>query len=109
MALGHWRIYLLVTSIPVLLVMFYPLVMCESARWLLTKHRYTEAVNCLKYVARINKRKVDEEVFIKFIDYYKHQSNQEKSFENDTFWRMFKHPRLRRFTVILLIKRYFFH
>lgn len=79
--------------------------MCESARWLLTKHRYTDAINCLKYVARINKREVEESDFLKFINYYKQQSSQEKSYENDTFLGMFKQPRLRRFTIILLVKR----
>ncbi|XP_073819672.1 organic cation transporter-like protein [Musca autumnalis] len=101
-----WRYYLLVASTPVLLIFVYPMLICESANWLLTRKKYDRAVKCLKRVAKFNGRKVEESVFEEFVAYYKHkiEIEEEKMKNNDTFWGMFKTPRLRKFTIILLIK-----
>lgn len=104
---GSWRKYLILVSTPVLLVLVYPLVVCESARWLLTQQNYSKAVECLKYVAKINKRKVDESVFDEFVEFYKQKLIEEQKLDanKDTFLGMFSSPRLRKFTIILLVKR----
>ncbi|XP_061391954.1 organic cation transporter-like protein [Musca vetustissima] len=101
-----WRKYLLVASTPVLLVFIYPLFTCESANWLLTRQKYDSAVKCLKRVAKFNGREVEDSVFEEFVEYYKQKIKleEEKVTNNDTFWGMFKTPRLRKFTIILLIK-----
>uniref|UniRef100_A0A1B0BSA0 Major facilitator superfamily (MFS) profile domain-containing protein n=3 Tax=Glossina TaxID=7393 RepID=A0A1B0BSA0_9MUSC len=103
---GSWRKYLILVSTPVLLVLVYPLVVCESARWLLTQQNYSKAVECLKYVAKINKRKVDESVFDEFVEFYKQKLIEEQKLDanKDTFLGMFSSPRLRKFTIILLVK-----
>lgn len=102
-----WRLYLIVASTPVILVFAYPLLICESANWLLTRKRYDKAVVCLKRVAKFNGRQVEEQVFEEFVKYYRQkiEVEDEKLKNNDTFWGMFKTPRLRKFTIILLIKR----
>lgn len=106
--MGTWRKYLWVTSTPVILLAFYPLIISESARWLLTQQKYDRAVRCLKYVAKVNGREVDQVVFDEFINYYRQKVIDEKKLQdrNDTFLNMFRTPRLRKFTIILLIKRY---
>lgn len=84
----------------------YPVITCESAHWLLTREKYDRAVKCLKKVAKINGRVVEESVFDEFVAYYKQKNIEEQKIKNnDTFWGMFKTPRLRKFTIILLIKR----
>ncbi|XP_037816723.1 organic cation transporter-like protein isoform X1 [Lucilia sericata] len=100
-----WRYYLLIASVPVLLFLLYPLLICESASWLLTREKYDRAVKCLKRVAKFNGRQVEEKVFDEFVDYYKQKALEEQKIKNsDTFWGMFRTPRLRKFTIILLIK-----
>ncbi|XP_065354712.1 organic cation transporter-like protein [Calliphora vicina] len=100
-----WRYYLLIASVPVLLFLLYPLLICESASWLLTREKYDRAVQCLKRVAKCNGRQVEEKVFQEFIEYYKQKAVEEQKLKNDdTFWGMFRTPRLRKFTIILLIK-----
>lgn len=87
-------------------MLIYPILICESAQWLIATERYDRAVSCLKRVAKFNKRKVEEEVFSQFRLYYEEKMVLDKKFNRneDTFWGMFRTPRLRKFTTILLLK-----
>ncbi|XP_067614388.1 organic cation transporter-like protein isoform X2 [Eurosta solidaginis] len=104
--LGNWRRYLLVTSLPTLIVLIYPFFIVESAQWLATKGDYKGAVRCLKRVAKFNNRKVEESVFDEFISHYEEKmaSQKKETKEKDTFIRLFRTPRLRKFIIVLLIK-----
>ncbi|KAH8248131.1 hypothetical protein KR038_002364 [Drosophila bunnanda] len=104
--IGNWRRYLWLASLPALGVLIYPLLICESAQWLLTKRKYDEAVSCLKRVAKFNGRHVEDSVFDEFVKHY-HQRAEEVqgvSIQEDNFFAMFMTPRLRRFTLTLLLK-----
>ncbi|XP_037954905.1 organic cation transporter protein [Teleopsis dalmanni] len=103
---GSWRYYLLIASLPAILVLVYPLFICESAQWLITKQNYEGAVRCLKRVAKFNKRTVPEEVFTEFVHHYEEKFAAEKKLNKtkDNFLGMLRTPRLRKFTIILLIK-----
>ncbi|XP_017060687.1 organic cation transporter-like protein [Drosophila ficusphila] len=104
--IGNWRHYLWLASLPALGVLIYPLLICESAQWLLTKKKYGEAVSCLKKVAKFNGRQVEESVFDEFVKFYRKRAHQESKLnsQEDTFLAMFITPRLRRFTLTLLLK-----
>ncbi|KAH8369233.1 hypothetical protein KR009_005045 [Drosophila setifemur] len=104
--IGNWRRYLWLASLPALGVLIYPLLICESAQWLLTKKKYDQAVACLKKVAKFNGRQVEESVFDEFIKYYSERALEESKLRDreDTFLAMFRTPRLRRFTLTLLMK-----
>lgn len=104
---GSWRGYLYIASVPAVLVLLYPFVICESAQWLVATQRYDRAVKCLKHVAKINRREVKEEVFDEFIAYYKQKAADQlvQKKTKDTFWGMFRTPRLRKFTIMMLIKK----
>ncbi|EDV48475.1 organic cation transporter-like protein [Drosophila erecta] len=106
MWIGNWRRYLWLASLPALGVLTYPLLICESAQWLLTKKKYDEAVACLKKVAKFNGRQVEDSVFDEFVKHYREKMNEESKLNKqmDTFLGMFKTPRLRRFTTTLLVK-----
>nr|NP_650818.1 uncharacterized protein Dmel_CG16727 [Drosophila melanogaster]AAF55683.2 uncharacterized protein Dmel_CG16727 [Drosophila melanogaster]AAM50854.1 LP02775p [Drosophila melanogaster]AOQ09194.1 CG16727-RA [synthetic construct] len=106
MWIGNWRRYLWLASLPALGVLIYPLLICESAQWLLTKKKYDEAVACLKKVAKFNGRQVEDSVFDEFVKHYREKMNEESKLNKqmDTFLGMFKTPRLRRFTTTLLVK-----
>ncbi|XP_017007229.2 organic cation transporter-like protein [Drosophila takahashii] len=104
--IGNWRRYLWLASLPALGVLVYPLLICESAQWLLTKRKYEEAVICLKKVAKFNGRQVEETVFDEFVKHYRERAQREYKLngQKDTFLAMFMTPRLRRFTLTLLLK-----
>jgi len=104
--IGNWRRYLWLASLPALGVLIYPFLICESAQWLLTKKKYDEAVACLKKVAKFNGRQVEETIFDEFVKYYRERAQREYKLnsQEDTFLGMLKTPRLRRFTLTLLLK-----
>lgn len=104
---GSWRGYLYIASVPAVIVLLYPFLICESAQWLIATHQYDRAVKCLKHVAKINKREVKEEVFDEFIAHYKQKTSEEltKKVNRDTFWGMFRTPRLRKFAIMMLLKK----
>ncbi|ALC46998.1 CG7333 [Drosophila busckii] len=104
--IGNWRKYLWIASLPALGVLAYPLFICESAQWLLTKHRYDDAVKSLKWVAKFNGRKLQEAELKQFVQHYfdKHNQEQKSKYHADTFMGMFRTPRLRRFTLTLMLK-----
>ncbi|XP_062124990.1 LOW QUALITY PROTEIN: organic cation transporter-like protein [Drosophila sulfurigaster albostrigata] len=104
--IGNWRHYLWLASLPALGVLAYPIFICESALWLLTRQRYDRAVQCLKWVAKFNGRQVEDSVFDEFIKHYRDKANEEQKLttHEDTFMGMFRTPRLRRFTLTLLLK-----
>ncbi|EDV43372.1 uncharacterized protein Dana_GF16555 [Drosophila ananassae] len=104
--IGNWRHYLWLASLPALGVLIYPLLICESAQWLLTKKKYDEAVACLKRVAKFNGCKVEESVFDEFVKYYREKELEVTKMgdQEDTFLGMFLTPRMRRFTLTLLLK-----
>ncbi|XP_053969883.1 organic cation transporter-like protein [Anastrepha ludens] len=106
---GSWRTYLYIASVPALIVLAYPIFICESAQWLIATKRYARAIKCLKYVAKLNKREVSDEVFDEFKAYYQNKQNEERKLKTnkDTFWGMFRTPRLRKFTIIMVLKSMF--
>ncbi|XP_034486597.1 organic cation transporter protein [Drosophila innubila] len=101
---GTWRNYLWAASLPALGVLCYPCVIFESAEWLLTKRQFEKAAQCLRRIAKFNGRQVDDSVFDQFIKFYHEKLNEEQKSTSDTFMGMLKTPRLRKFTIILLIK-----
>ncbi|ALC47462.1 CG17752 [Drosophila busckii] len=101
---GSWRNYLWAASLPALGVLCYPCLLFESAEWLLTKRRFDQAAQCLRRIAKFNRREVDDSVFVEFIKYYNEKLNEEQKSATDTFMGMLRTPRLRKFTIILFIK-----
>lgn len=101
---GDWRSFLRIVSVPISTVILSALILCESAQWLLTQKKYDEAIKCLKRVARMNKREVEESVFKEFEEFYRHKAEKEATKSADSFIGMFKTPRMRMVTIILFIK-----
>ncbi|KAH8292338.1 hypothetical protein KR054_008536 [Drosophila jambulina] len=102
--LGNWRSYLWAASLPALGMLIYPLCLHESAEWLLTKGKFDKAVSSLRSIAKFNGRHVEDSVFDEFIKHYREKLNTAQKTSSDTFMGMLRTPRLRKFTIILLIK-----
>ncbi|XP_061391955.1 organic cation transporter-like protein [Musca vetustissima] len=100
-----WRGFLLATSIPFLLVPLFYFIVPESVQWLISKQKYDQAVECLKRVAKINGKVVDEAAFVDFVEECKRsQMQQPKAKVEPNLLGLFASPRLRRNTLILFFK-----
>jgi len=56
--LGDWKVFNWIMFSQIGLVVFAPLVLPESARWLMVKGRDEKLINILKQIAKLNKKKV---------------------------------------------------
>jgi MFS family permease len=105
--LGNWKLYLLATIIPTLVIPIFYFVVPESAEWLISKNRLDEALICYQKIAKINRRELDEKFIKDFktvaadINAKRIKSNEK---QNPSLIALFKTPRLRRLTLILFFK-----
>lgn len=99
---GTWKLFLLVTALPLLTVPLFYFVLPESAQWLITQKKYEKAVECLRAVARVNGKTVDEQVYEEFKA--KCIQSMEAQSKAENMMGLFRTPRLRRNTLILFFK-----
>jgi MFS transporter, OCT family, solute carrier family 22 (organic cation transporter), member 4/5 len=103
--LGNWRAYLLATIIPTLIVPLFYFIVPESAEWLVSKNRVSDAIICYQRIAKINRRTLDES-FVKDFKSVATEINmkREKNMKKPSLIALFKTPRLRRLMLILFLK-----
>ncbi|CAH2069056.1 unnamed protein product, partial [Iphiclides podalirius] len=65
--IADWRHFLWVTSLPMALTVFAPLVIPESARWLASRGKVNQAVKILRRFEKINGTKIPQDVLDDFI------------------------------------------
>jgi MFS family permease len=103
--LGNWKLYLVATILPALIVPTFYFIIPESAQWLIAKNRLDKALVCYQRIAKFNGRKLDEN----FVEDFKNcaaeiNGNKTAGDENPSMIGLFKTPRLRRLTLILFFK-----
>ncbi|XP_025830037.1 solute carrier family 22 member 5-like [Agrilus planipennis] len=64
--LEDWRMFTVVTSVPLALAVLTPWVVPESARWLASQGKVDKAIEILKKFERINGTKVDDKIYTQF-------------------------------------------
>ncbi|KAG8521516.1 Solute carrier family 22 member 13 [Galemys pyrenaicus] len=89
----NWRLFQIAGTAPVLLLFFYFWALPESARWLLTWGRVEEAKELIQKAALVNKRKLSPELL--------NQLAPEKTVPSGNALDLFRHPLLRKVTLIL--------
>uniref|UniRef100_A0A336MA72 CSON007857 protein n=1 Tax=Culicoides sonorensis TaxID=179676 RepID=A0A336MA72_CULSO len=100
----EWRIFVLVTSVPIALALLAPFVVPESARWLLSMDRVEKCVKIMRGIAKINRKKVDESVYKHFYDSnFNDPSSFDENTVNYTLLDLFKSPRMRKITFLLCV------
>jgi len=100
-----WRIFAFVTSMPLVLVLLTPLLVPESARWLMSRGRVKESVKIMKFIAKVNGKQIDDELFEQFEKYSSDKKAQEKRLKPASYsvLDLFKRPQLRTITILLCI------
>lgn len=107
--LGHWKLYLLATIIPSLIVPLFYFFVPESAEWLISRNRLDDALICYRKIAKFNRRELSEQFIADFkltADANVNAKDAKTTIkdENPTLISLFKTPRLRRLTLILFFK-----
>ncbi|KAM5232141.1 solute carrier family 22 member 13 isoform 2-T3 [Hipposideros larvatus] len=89
----NWRLFQIAGTAPVLLLFFYFWALPESARWLLTRGRVEEAKRVIQKAASVNKRKLSPALLSQLVP--------EKTGPSGNALDLFRHPQLRKVTLIL--------
>ncbi|XP_016977173.1 organic cation transporter protein [Drosophila rhopaloa] len=103
---GHWRIFLACSSVPLLLVTLFYFLVQESAQWLVTRNDIDGAIRRLQRVAKINRRQVPDDDFRTFRSYCEeHYRKEAKEAEQSDvkLLDMLKTPRMRSTAFKLLL------
>ncbi|XP_043648369.1 organic cation transporter protein [Drosophila teissieri] len=101
--LADWKLLAIVTSAPLLLAIFTPFVVPESARWLVSQGKVDKAVGILKKLEKGNGRQVPAQTYQIFTDSCKRMQEQEAQNGKYSVLDLFKSPRLRRTTLLLIV------
>ncbi|CAH0761922.1 unnamed protein product [Diatraea saccharalis] len=102
LGVSDWRYYTLITSVPLVLSILTPWVVPESARWLISQGRIDEAMKILLKLERINRKKIPDAIYKEFKDTAIHMAKEDAETKNYTVADLFKTPRLRRNSILLL-------
>lgn len=102
---ADWRMYLIVTSLPVVLVVLFYFCVEESALWLISRDDIDGAVACFRRVAKYNGRMLSPEMLDEFRKSCEERQLMSKpGGEKATMLDLFRTPRLRKSTLILFFK-----
>ncbi|XP_037723071.1 organic cation transporter protein [Drosophila subpulchrella] len=101
--LADWKLLAIATSAPLLLAIFTPFVVPESARWLVSQGKVDKAIGILKKLEKGNGRQVPPQTYQIFADSCKRMREQEAQNGSYSVLDLFKSPRLRRTTLLLIV------
>ncbi|XP_045457822.1 carcinine transporter-like [Melitaea cinxia] len=103
LGVADWRIYTLITSVPLVLSIFTPCLVPESARWLISQGRIDEALTILKKFERFNRKKIPDEIVQEFKETAREIAKAEQEIKNYSVIDLFKTPRLRCHSLLLVV------
>ncbi|XP_075980295.1 carcinine transporter-like isoform X2 [Anticarsia gemmatalis] len=96
--LSDWRKLLWFTSLPMLIVVFTPFFVPESARWLVSRGRVSQAVDVLRKFERVNGTKIPDDVLDEFVV----KSNQTKQ-TKESILVLFKSSLIRNSLILMVM------
>ncbi|XP_059470665.1 organic cation transporter protein [Neocloeon triangulifer] len=100
--IADWKLFCVATSMPLLLAVLTPWIVPESARWLVSQGKIDRAIKIMKKFERINKKKVDPQIYIDFKDSCVRAQKEEDQGKSYSVIDLFKTPRMRRITLLLI-------
>lgn len=101
--LSDWRLLTIVTSTPLLLAIFTPWLIPESARWLVSQGKIERAIGILKRFERVNGKQIEPAVYQDFRSSCVRMQQEEAEHSNYSILDLFKTPRLRNITLLLIV------
>lgn len=101
--LADWRMFTIVTSVPLALAVFTPWVVPESARWLVSQGKTAKAMVILKKFEKVNRRTVAPEIYERFQASCEAMQKEDAENSNYSILDLFKTPRLRNNTLLLIV------
>ncbi|XP_055844858.1 carcinine transporter-like [Episyrphus balteatus] len=101
--LADWRLLAIVTSSPLVLAVLTPYLVPESARWLVSQGRFEESITILKKLESVNGKNVPPQVYDDFRYSCQKIQQEEASHSSYSVLDLFKTPRLRRITLLLIV------
>uniref|UniRef100_U5ETI5 Putative synaptic vesicle transporter svop n=1 Tax=Corethrella appendiculata TaxID=1370023 RepID=U5ETI5_9DIPT len=107
--INEWRTLQIALTLPGLLFMCYWWFTPESARWLISNNRTTEAIVWIKKVAKFNKVEVPSEVLDKLVEEEKaaaESSENNKDEPKASIIDLFRYPNLRKRSLIIFFAWY---
>ncbi|XP_019866879.2 organic cation transporter protein [Aethina tumida] len=100
---ADWKVLCYVTSAPLALAILTPWVVPESARWLVSKGKFDKAIGILRKFEKINRTNVGEDIYKQFRTSCVKAQKEDEMDKNYTVLDLFKTPRLRKITIILIL------
>ncbi|XP_011201961.1 organic cation transporter protein [Bactrocera dorsalis] len=101
--IADWKLFAIVTSAPLILVVLTPFVIPESARWLVSQGKVDKAVSILKRLEKVNGKHVPTETYQTFSASCLKLKQEENKNSSYSILDLFKTPRLRRTTLLLIV------
>lgn len=101
--IADWKLFAIITSAPLALAILTPWIVPESARWLVSQGKIDKALIILKKFEKVNKTTVKPELYTEFKNSCMKIQAEEANNNNYSVLDLFKTPRLRRTTIILIV------
>jgi len=99
---SDWKILSIVLSAPLVLAIFTPWIVPESARWLLSQNRVEKATIIIHKFEHINKKTIPADVFQNFVDTCQRNNESQKD-RKYSLLDLFKTPQLRKTTLLMIV------
>lgn len=103
LAVANWKVYTIIISAPLILAIFTPLVVPESARWLISQGRIDEAIKILHSCEKVNGKKIPKEILTEFKESATEIAKAESEYSSYSVLDLFKTPRLRRNSILMVV------
>ncbi|XP_075161063.1 organic cation transporter protein-like [Haematobia irritans] len=101
--LANWKLLAIVTSAPLALAIFTPLLVPESARWLVSQGKVDKAISIMKKLEKSNGKYIPAETYQNFKESCMRMNQEESQNQSYSVLDLFKTPRLRRITILLIV------
>ncbi|CAB3254932.1 unnamed protein product [Arctia plantaginis] len=98
LACGNWKVFSLVTSLPLALSLLAKLFLPESPMWLISKGRVNEAIEKVIIISKINKKEIPTEKINQFR--LQASSVTQDNLQNLSWWEIFKRPLVKKMYIL---------